>query len=62
MDGKKIFAYVGTWSVQAKENGGGIGIYEYDEKEGSLRYIETIEKNMTAGMLCVDKSAGFFTA
>lgn len=52
---KKLFVYVGTWTVQAAENGGGIGIYEYREETGGLTYIKTVRPDITAGMLCIDQ-------
>jgi 6-phosphogluconolactonase len=55
---KKIFAYAGSWTVQAKGAEGGIGIYEYTEEDGSLRYIDTVRKDIVAGIMCVDQRRG----
>ena len=59
---KKTFAYVGTWTVQTSENGGGIGIYEYHEIDGSLTYRKNVRPDITAGMMCVDQERGILYA
>lgn len=59
MSGRKIFAYVGSWTVQAKDSTkGGIGIYEYSEQTGSLRHIDTVRPDIVSGMMCVDQKRG----
>lgn len=59
---KKTFAYVGTWTVQASENGGGIGVYEYHEADGGLTHRKTVRPDITAGMMCVDQKRGILYA
>ncbi len=59
---KKIFVYVGTWTVQASESGGGIGVYEFHEDDGNLSYKTTVRPDITAGMMCVDQGRGVLYA
>lgn len=54
----KTFVYVGTWTVQAPEDGGGIGIYAYREEDGSLEHLDTVHRELTAGMICIDQRRG----
>lgn len=59
MSERKTFAYVGSWTVQAKDNTkGGIGIYEYDEQTGGLRHLDTVRPDIVSGMMCVDQKRG----
>lgn len=58
MKSQKTFAYVGSWTVQAQAAGGGIGIYEYNEEDGSLCYIDTVRKDLVPGIICVDARRG----
>ena len=52
---RKVYAYIGNWSFQAKpEKGKGISIFEYNEEDGSLNLIETIDKDVAAGQLYLD--------
>lgn len=55
---KRIFAFAGTWTVQTAENGGGIGVYEYHEEDGSLTYKKTVRPDIASGMMCVDQEKG----
>ena len=52
---RKVYAYIGNWSFQAKPaKGKGITIFEYKEETGDLKLIETIDKDVAAGQLYLD--------
>jgi 6-phosphogluconolactonase (cycloisomerase 2 family) len=55
MGKRKVYAYIGNWSFQAKpEKGKGISIFSFDEDTGDLKLIETIDKDVAAGQLYLD--------
>lgn len=52
---RKIYAYVGNWSFQARpKKGKGISIFSYDEETGDLTLEETICSEVAAGQLYLD--------
>lgn len=53
---KKTFLYVSNWS----EFGGkpGIGLYEFDSKEGKLIFREMLDEEISCGAVCADKKKG----
>lgn len=52
---KKMYAYVGNWSFEAKPaKGKGISIFEYEPENGDLKLIETIRPDIAAGQLLLD--------
>ena len=53
MTEKKVYAYVGSWRSTAGKQFG-IGIYEYDEASGSLKYIETAIGSTLVGIMHID--------
>ncbi len=56
---RKIYAYIGNWSFQANpEKGKGISVFEYNEENGNLDLIETIDKDVAAGQLYLDSTRG----
>ena len=53
---KKIYAYVGNWSFEARPaKGKGITIFSYREDDGSLELIETVRPDVAAGQLYLDQ-------
>ena len=59
----KTFAYVGHWTVKAKEpNMGGITIYQYNESDGTLTYVDTVRTDLCAGQMCIDHRRGVLYA
>lgn len=56
---KKIYAYVGNWSFQAKPaKGKGISIFAYEPENGDLTLIGTIRPDVAAGQLYLDAERG----
>ena len=55
---KKTFVYAGNWTVQTEEGQGGIGIYEYLEENGRLKFLELIRPDITPGMMQIDAKSG----
>ncbi len=54
----KTYAYIGNWTVKSQGADGGIAVYEYDEKEGRLSYIESVRGDLVAGLICADRKRG----
>ena len=55
---KKIYAYVGNWSFEARPaKGKGISIFSYREEDGALELIETIRPDVAAGQLYLDQES-----
>ena len=52
---KKTYVYIGSWRSNS-DSAKGIGIYEYNEETGTMKYVKTVIDTIVIGALYIDKN------